>query len=182
MKKIILFSLLTLAFGTSKILGQNKLKTVKDVPFDKVFIYEFDPSPEEPNFRKITQSSIMLLDTIRGLKHTFINLEETSKLYDFLSSPKSFDIGASICWEPHLGIIFLKNNIEVNYISVCMECNKLKSMLYIPATKTIKSKGKDRINIEKGMTPEFRRFLNSLLTKYNFKYAMKHNDSIWDRQ
>jgi len=180
--KTILFFLFILTFGTSSILAQDNLKTIKNISFNKVLIYEFDPSPDEPDFRKITQHAIEHPDTTNGLKNSFITKKEQVKLHKFLGDSKSFNNGSSICWEPHLGIVFLENNIAVNYISVCMECNKLKSMIHIPAAKTIISTEPNGINIEKGMTPAFRQFLNSLLTKYNFKYANRTNYNIWDRQ
>ncbi|UIR56795.1 hypothetical protein LZQ00_03015 [Sphingobacterium sp. SRCM116780] len=182
MKKVFLLFLLTLAFSVNRTLGQDLLKTIKNISFDNVMIYEFDPSPEEPDFRIMTKQVIELLDRTGGLKQSYITKKERDKLFKFLTISTSFDNGSSICWEPHLGIVFFKNNIAVNYMAVCMECNKLKSMLYIPGTESIKSLDANGINIEKGMSPVFRRFLNSLLTKYNFKYATKSNDNIWDRQ
>lgn len=169
------------SFGIIKLSGQTKLKAIPDVPFNKVMMCEFYPSPEEPDFRKITQFLIQPSDFLSDLKRTYINSQESAKLYKLLTDPHSFDGGSSICWEPRLGIVFLKNDIAVNYISVCMECNKLRSMLYISGNEIEKSEDTNGVNFEKGLSPAFRKFINALLRKYNFKYTTESDSGSWDK-
>jgi len=177
MKIAFLLVLLKILFGTSNVLGQSLSKTVKDISFDNVLIYEFDPSPEEPDFRRLIKHSNDQLEMASGLKRSYITVSEQKVLYKFLMNRKSFNNGSSICWEPHLGIVFLEKDVAVNYISICMECNKLRSMALIPAAKVQKSTNTIGIRMEKGLSPAFREFINSLLIRYDFKYATKPNSS-----
>lgn len=100
---------------------------------------------------------------------TFITTAEGTNLYNLLTSKSSYTSNAVICWEPHLGIYFLEKNKIVNYVEVSLDCNRLMSALKIKEAESVKA---GRINVPTGMTPEFRKVINSLLVKYHFTHQL----------
>ena len=150
----------------------------KETEFDSVFIFEsgFPPDGPFPNERKDVLGKT--IDSANFKEKAFLTTEERTTLYDYLVADSSYKNGfAAICWEPHLGIYFLNKGKTVNYIEVCLDCNKLMSALKIKASEPYKL---GKIYVPTGLTAKFRKFINSLLLKYKFEHTV-NPDSPYDK-
>ncbi len=67
----------------------------------------------------------------------------------------------------------------VAHISVCLDCNVLRSGIDIPAQKQGKvGEGNSAYYTADGLTKSFRQFLNDLLKRYNFSHQIKAGSSF----
>ena len=84
-----------------------------------------------------------------------------------------------MCFNPHLGIVYYLKGQIVAHVSVCMDCNILRSNIYIPTqTQGKVAEGDAAYYTGDGLSKPFRQFLNDLLKKYNFSHQIKAGSSF----
>ncbi|PXV65415.1 hypothetical protein CLV62_1077 [Dysgonomonas alginatilytica] len=159
-----LFFLILLLCWVVNIFGQADFKGTK---FDQVLIISYGGSVVDHinfDFQKLGVE----VDTLQFKHKAFLTIEEGRSLYDLLVDKSSYKGIASICWIPHLCIYFLKENKTVNVIEVCMDCNRLQSVLRIKEADPVKYKG--GVNMPKGLSPSLNEYLQKMMEKYSLDY------------
>lgn len=91
-----------------------------------------------------------------------------NKLSKYLDSKNSYGNVVAGCFDPHLGIVYYDKTKIVAYITVCFDCNRLRSSIELAEQKGKMGKGKDAYYMLDGLSKTFRHFLNTLLIKYKF--------------
>ena len=139
--------------------------------FDKVIIYDFSGGKGEEDFSIINEKGKLAKSVTKQIvldKNTIMLLNQK------LEDRKSFGAGTASCFDPHLGIVYYYKNKPVAHISICMDCNRLRSSKEIEVQKQGKNgKGEDIYYTLDGMSKSFRNYLNGLLKKYNFSHQIK---------
>ena len=75
------------------------------------------------------------------------------------------------CFNPHLGLVFFKDNKFKNAINICLECNYLNSDVAIPAETHLKvNKGKENEFAITGFTKTGKKAIIELCQDLNFYY------------
>ncbi len=96
-----------------------------------------------------------------------------SKLNEKLGNKKSYGDVTAACFDPHLGFVYYLSGKIVAHITICLDCNRLRSSIPIVAQQQGKvGKGKDAYYISDGLSITFRNFLNTLLVKNNFSHQI----------
>ena len=91
-----------------------------------------------------------------------------------LGDKKSYGQVHADCFEPHFGILYYKMNKVVAQIEICLSCNVLSSNIEIPAQKQGKQGKGYKVNyLGDGMSKSFRKFINSIIKKYNFSHQIQ---------
>ncbi|HEY6160016.1 MAG TPA: hypothetical protein VI112_02305 [Bacteroidia bacterium] len=165
---------ISLAIFQSALPAQKKHANFKGAQFDSVMIFEFLPSMDGPFPSERNDIVGRPVNRKAGERQAYLTKMESDSLYGFLIDTSSFDCGASICWNPHLGVVFMKDGVAVNYIEVCMDCNKLYSYLRIKNSEPVKMKGAN-VYLPTGLSGKFRDYINALLTRYHFTHIVKDN-------
>ena len=96
-----------------------------------------------------------------------------------LGDKKSFGGVTAFCFDPHVGFVYYLKGKVVAHISVCVDCNRLRSSIDIPAQKQGKvGNGDDVYYIASGLSKSFRQFINTLLQKNQFSHQVKKGSSF----
>lgn len=106
-------------------------------------------------------------------RQTLTNSENES-LVNILGLKSSYGEYPAACFEPHLGIVFYKKGKPVQYITICMDCNRLVSSINIPNQQQGKevSETGTTYYLLNGMSGGMRKYLNQLLKKYKFSHQI----------
>lgn len=155
-----------LLWCTLSISGQKNFKGTK---FDQILMVSYD-SPVVDHINFDFQKLGIEPDTLHFKHKAFLTHEEGEKLYSLLIDKSSYEGIASICWNPHLCLYFLKDNKKVNVIEVCMDCNRLESVLRIKNAEPIRLK--EGVNIPRGLSSLLNQYLQKLTKKYSLDYMM----------
>jgi len=145
---------------------QNPFATIK---FDKVVMYDFEGGKD---------SDLSIVDDKGNLaksisKEVELNKKSTENLTRKLGELKSYGGATASCFDPHLGLVYYYKGKTVAHISICLDCNRLRSSMDIPAQKQGKvGVGKDAYYISDGLSKSFRMFLNELLKKNRFSHQV----------
>jgi len=166
MKLLIATLLFVFAYSAS---GQTS-NPFLSLKFDKVVIYDFEGGKdlgiyivdEHGQFAKTIHKQIQLdKSTIKTLN---------SKLGD----KKSYGGSTASCFDPHLGIVYFLSDKAVANISICLDCNRLRSTIDIKAQEQGKvGTGDNAYYLGDGLSQSFRLYLNDILKKYNFSHQLK---------
>ncbi|RKS19073.1 hypothetical protein CLV94_3024 [Flavobacterium endophyticum] len=100
--------------------------------------------------------------------------EKTSKQLSLkLGSKLSYGTGTASCFDPHLGFVYYLKGKVVAHVSVCLQCNRLRSSVTIPAQKQGKTgNGDEAYYLLDGMSDSFKQYLNNLVIKYKFSHPL----------
>jgi hypothetical protein len=166
MKKIVLCFFLLMSIS-----GFCQNNPFTKLQFDSVVLYDFigDKGEEESS---IIDKNGRLAKSVT--KQITLDQSTIAALNKKLESRTSYGAGTSSCFIPHLGIVYYLKNKPVAFISICMDCNRLRSSKNIPAQNQGKTgKGKAAYYLLDGMSNSFRSYLNGILKKYNFSHQGK---------
>lgn len=159
------FIFLLILFLPSKA-QQNPFSTLK---FDKVVMYDFAGGKGSDLY--IVDNKGQLAKSIS--KQIQLDKVIVSKLNEKLGNKKSYGDVTAACFDPHLGFVYYLSGKIVAHITICLDCNRLRSSIPIVAQQQGKvGKGKDAYYISDGLSITFRNFLNTLLVKNNFSHQI----------
>ncbi|MDN4012606.1 hypothetical protein QX233_09060 [Chryseobacterium gambrini] len=135
--------------------------------YDKIIAYDFKgdeelydaPINEQGNFIPIIE------------KQQFLSQEQADKILTALAKKSSYGEASAACFNPHLGLVFFKDNKKVNQISICLDCNGSISEIDIPARRhRVFNKGTDDEYSFTGFTPQGKAAVAELCRAINFYY------------
>ncbi len=135
--------------------------------YDKIIAYDFKgdeemydaPINEQGNFIPIIE------------KQQFLSQEQADKILKALAKKSSYGEASAACFNPHLGLVFFKDNKKVNQISICLDCNGSTSEIDIPARcHRVFNKGTDDEYSFTGFTPKGKASVAELCREINFYY------------
>lgn len=150
--------------------GQAKNPFLK-LKFDKVVLYDYEPFGENP---ALVDNNGQILKAVKIKKQAQLDSSTIKELNTKLGDKKSFGDVTAICFEPHLAIAYYLDRKIIRDVLICMACNALRSDVDIPAQHQNKQgKGKEAYYLGDDMSKIFRKFINSLLVKYNFSHQIK---------
>jgi hypothetical protein len=145
---------------------QNPFLALK---FDKVIMYDFTGGKGSDLY--IVDEKDELAKSIS--KQIQLDKATIAKLNEKLGNKKSYGAATAFCFDPHLGFVYYLKGKIVGHITICLDCNRLRSSISIAAQQQGKiGKGKDAYYISDGLSIPFRNFLNSLLVKNNFSHQI----------
>ena len=155
-------------------IGQEK-NPYLDLKFDKVMFYDFLPGPEK--------GSLIIDNNNRPLQSITKKIEldsTTIKTFNSkLGRKASFGNVTASCFDPHCGFVYFFNNKPVAQITICLECNRLRSSIELPAQQQGKQgQGDDAYYISDGLSKSFRKHINDLLTRHGFSHQIKLGSSF----
>ncbi len=165
--KIVFFLILLTVNLTSTGQTKNPYLALK---FDKVVMYDFEGGKDSDLY--IINDKGELAKSVS--KQVQIDNVTARNLSQKLGDRKSYGGGTASCFDPHLGFVYyLKGNI-VGHITICLDCNRLRSSLDIPAQKQGKvGQGKVAYYLADGLSRSFRQYLNELLVANIFSHQLK---------
>ena len=97
-----------------------------NVDYDKVVAYSYNG--ERGN--EIINNKGTLAGEIKSKVE--LNESQIIKFTNLLCNKSTYDGAVASCFDPHLGIVFYKNNKPAAYVSICLDCNNLVSSIKIP--------------------------------------------------
>ena len=110
--------------------GQTK-NPYLNLKFDKVLFYDFRKNPE--NVSLIVDNKGKPLQAI--IKAAQLDSNTIKKFNAKLGNKSSFGNVTAACFDPHCGFVYYLKGKPVGQISICLECNRLRSSIEIPAQK-----------------------------------------------
>jgi hypothetical protein len=166
MRIISIILLLTLSLASK---GQIK-NPFLTLTYDKVIMYDFEGGKGSDLY--IIDDNGQLAKSIS--KQVTLDKVTVTKLNTKLGDRKSYGGGTAACFDPHLGFVYYVKDKIVGHITICLDCNRLRSSIDIIAQKQGKvGQGKDAYYVSDGLSNSFRQFLNGLLIKNNFSHQIK---------
>lgn len=103
-------------------------KPFESLNFEKVIAYEYQDSPNSDPYSSIITNE-KFIPTIT--KQMYLTQTQAENLLSKLSNSKSYGIQPSICFYPHMSLIFFNGKKIVNVIDICLDCNQLSSNVNI---------------------------------------------------
>ena len=141
-------------------------------------MYDYQPLGEDP---ALIDNKGQLVKTVTIKKQVQLDTATINKLNKKIDDKKSYGQVTAMCFDPHLGIVYYLKGKAVRYVLVCMDCNALRSDVDIPAQHQNKQgQGNKAYYLGDGMSKSFRKFVNNLMTKYNFSHQIKGR-SMFDK-
>lgn len=140
--------------------------------YDKIIAYDFRgdeelydaPVDEQGNFIPIIE------------KQQFLSQEQADNILKALAKKNSYGEASAACFNPHLGLVFFKDNKKVNQISICLDCNGSTSEIDIPARRhRVFNKGTDEEYSFTGFTPKGKAAIIALCKELKFYYKSADN-------
>ncbi len=149
----------------------------RDLKFDKVILYDFEPSAEKGSL--IIDNGGKPLQTI--VKQIQLDPATIKSFSSKLGNKASFGNVTAFCFDPHCGLVYFLKDKPVAQIAICLECNKLRSTIDLPAQQQGKQgQGQDVYYISDGLSKTFRKHINEMLKKYSFSHQIKSGSSFDD--
>jgi hypothetical protein len=147
--------------------AQNPFSKIK---FDKVVAYDFLGGKESDVY--IITSAGKLSESV--VKQAELDKNTIAQLNEKLGSKSSYGKGTFSCFEPHLGIVYYFKGKVTAFITVCLQCNRLRASVDIPAQNQGKvGSGNDVYYVADGMSDTFKKFLNRIVVTNKFSHALK---------
>ncbi|MCP9752833.1 hypothetical protein, partial [Ferruginibacter sp. HRS2-29] len=135
--------------------------------YDKVIAYDFDGGRDDI---AVIDEKGKFVPVIT--KQQFLTRQQADKITAALSSNSTYGDGTAACFEPHLGLVFYKNDTMVNQVNICLGCNYLISTIAIPATThQVMNKGKEDEYALIGFTAAGKKAIKGLCRELNFYYG-----------
>lgn len=133
--------------------------------FDRVVMYDYEPRKEYNN--SVIDINGQLIDD-RDIKKAILlpdvlAMELTQRLGDI----KSYGEDIMRCYIPHLAFVYYLGNEIKFHVSICLTCNILDPSIDIPAHQ-----------IGRGMSKDFRIYLNNLVIANDFSNAISIDGNI----
>lgn len=141
--------------------------------YDKVIAYDFDGS-EEP-YPSVIDKNGSYVPVI--LRQQYLTQRQTDEIVTFLTDKRTYGETTSACFNPHLELLFLKNEKIIYSISVCLDCNYLLSTSEIPAMNHKKiNAGTENEYYAIGFTKNGQLKIKNFCKELNFHYGELKND------
>lgn len=138
---------------------------------DSIVIYDFEWRGITSEYFSIIDKEGRLASTVK--KSTRLDPKESEKLSALLVRKTSYGQSTAACFEPHLGVVYFKTGKPVAHVTICVSCNRLESSVRIAAQEQGKMGEGDIVSYTlKGMSKNFRKYLDNLLKKYNFSHGV----------
>ena len=138
--------------------------------FTKVIMYDYEGHKDY--FLSIVDKDGNLASSIK--KQVELDRQTVNALNSKLGNKSSYGAATAACFDPHLGFVYYNNEKIVAFISICLSCNRLQSSLELSAQMQGKTgSGTDVYYTADGMSDYFRKYLNTLLRKYNFSHQIE---------
>ncbi|WP_426277196.1 hypothetical protein ACN9MN_17730 [Chryseobacterium sp. S-02] len=154
---------------TAKIL---KPSTKNGLPFSKLDydkIIAYDYKGDEKMYSAAIDRNGKFIPIIE--KQKFLTQNQADKILSVLSKKSSYGEASAACFNPHLGIVFFRNNKKVNQINICLDCNNSISEIDIPAqAHKVFNKGTDSEYYFTGFTPKGKLAVIELCQELQFYY------------
>ena len=164
--QVLIFSFLAICLNTYA----QQVNPFLNLRFDKVIVSDYE-SDGEHSYPLVDKNGI-LTNIVK--KSRELDKQTISTLNIKLGDKKSYGQVQADCFEPHFGILYYKMNKVVAQIEICLSCNVLSSSIEIPAQKQGKQgKGDKAYYLGNGMSKSFRKFINSIVKKYNFSHQIQ---------
>lgn len=111
----------------------------------------------------------------KSIKKQVVLISKSIKeLNSKLEDKRSYGATTASCFDPHVGLVYYFKEKVVAHISICLDCNRLRSSLDIPAQKQGKvGQGNEAYYISDGLSKSFRKFINMLLKMAKFSHQIK---------
>ena len=139
----------------------------KMMDYDKIIAYDF--KGDEKTFDAAIDKNGKFIPIIE--KQQFLTQNQADEILKALSNKKSYGEAGAACFNPHLSLVFFKNDKKVNQISICLDCNGSSAEVEIPARKhRIFNKGKEDEYFFTGFTPYGKNALKNLCREIGFYY------------
>jgi hypothetical protein len=163
---------------TKKVFVNKKAnKPFNKLDYNKVIAYDYEGGKGEGVIDIITDGK--LAPTVKQQKE--LTQEQVDGLTNYLGANSTYGGSKAFCFDPHLGIVFYKDNKIVAHISICLECNYLSSSIKIPAAEVKKIKiGDDFEYPAEGFSKLARQKINSLCKQLNFSHCADTLNSMFD--
>lgn len=140
-----------------------------DIEYDKVVAYDFD-SGDGTGAITILNKQNNLATTIK--RQQALNQIQVNELTNLLGSKTTYGDSPSFCFVPRLGIVFYKKNKAVLILDICLECNRLRSSLTIPATKAVQFEHDDETKYPaEGFSETGRDRLSTICSELQFSHC-----------
>ena len=145
-----------------------------NLKFDKLVMYDFEGGKD---LGLIIDDNGRLAKTVK--KQAILDKVNIEKLSRRLGEKTSYGGTTAFCFDPHAGMVYYLKGKVVAHVSICLDCNRLKSSIVIPAQKQGKVGEEDEVYyIADGLSKSFRKFINSLLVKHQFSHQIKPGSSF----
>ncbi len=144
-----------------------------DTPFgtlsyDKIIAYDFEGS-EEP-YPSVLDKNLKFVPVI--LKQQALTQKQADKILSALTKKSTYGEATAACFNPHLALLFFKDDKFKNAINICLDCNYLISDVEIPAETQLKiNKGKKNEYAITGFTKTGKKAIIDLCKELNFYYG-----------
>jgi hypothetical protein len=149
----------------------------ENLDYDKVVAFDYEGGKFEKEYNIINNGK--LASSVHNMKE--LTLEQSKDFIAFIGDSSTYGAGMASCFYPHLGIVFYKESLVVAHLSICLECNYLRSSIEIPATKVKVNKiGEDFEYPAEGFSKSGRRCLNALCGELSFSHCLDTLDSVFD--
>lgn len=100
-----------------------------------------------------------------------------------ISSDAAYGKTKAACFDPHLGVVYYRNNSIVANIDVCLDCSFLISSESIPAMSYHKIYVlEDYSYSAEGFSAKTRKKIHTFCTKLGFDKYLKPLESVFDQQ
>lgn len=147
--------------------NKNNGEPFKSLDYDKIIAYDFNG--DEEMYDAAINDKGKFIPIIE--KQQFLTQNQADKILKALSKNKSYGEAGAACFEPHLGIVFFKNDKKVNQMSICLDCNGSTTEIAIPArTHRVFNKGTESEYSFTGFTPFGRNAVKELCKELGFYY------------
>ncbi|MNV07275.1 hypothetical protein D3C71_976960 [compost metagenome] len=135
--------------------------------YNQVVAYKYFNRGER-NPRVYNKRLNSLIDVIEN-QHA-MNQSEADQFLRLLSARSTYGGMRMACFEPRLGIVFYKDGLYVNQISICMECNYLEAPFQIPALERQRKISEKHYTGDNdyGFSKKGRNGINQLLKEFKF--------------
>jgi len=147
----------------------NACNPFNKIDYDRVIAYDYGREGED--------SYLQIVDKKGNLDATVIQQKDLTQqqvddITNYLGKKETYGETPAWCFKPHMGIVFYNGQKIIAHISICLECNLLKSSIEIPATSFAKMNegAKNEYPLE-GFSKEGRTKLNALCKELQFSHC-----------
>lgn len=159
-------------------INKNANRPFNKLDYNKVIAYDYEGGKGEGVIDIVTNEK--LAPTVK--QHKNLTQQQVDDLTNYLGANSTYGGGKAFCFDPHLGIVFYKDNNVVAHVSICLECNYLHSSIKIPATEVTKIKISDDYEyFADGFSKLGRQKINSLCRQLNFTHCADSLNSMFDK-
>lgn len=102
------------------------------IDYDRVVAYDYGGEGEDA-YSPIVDEKGNLHSSVINSKD--LTQHQVDDLTNFLGRNETYGNSTAFCFEPHLGIVFYKEDKIKAHLSICLQCNLLRSSVEIPATQ-----------------------------------------------